>query len=76
MASIGYAKPHYRLLSPAQKSVYIREWEYDEENWIPSIHSSDIYRVIKSMQAVLRLNVTYLNNQYWVVSYPQGQVYA
>lgn len=76
MASIGYAKPHYRLLSEAEKYVYIREREYDEDNWMPSINSSDIYKVIKAMQIVLHLNVTYLNNQYWVISYPQGQVHA
>lgn len=76
MASIGYAKPHYRLLSEAQRFVYSLERKYDEGNWIPSIHSDDIYRVIQAIQHVNKLNVIYFNKQYWVVTYPQGQVHA
>lgn len=70
MASIGYAKPHYRLMTNAQRNVYIREWEYDEENCIPPINSKDIFRVIKAIQRINKLSVVYFNNQYWVVTYP------
>lgn len=70
MASIGYTKPHYSLLSSAQKSIYVREWLYDEENQIPPLISKDIFRVIKAIQRINKLSVVYFNNQYWVVTYP------
>lgn len=70
MASIGYAKPHYRLMTKEEREQYHLGCTYIENYSVPSINSWDIYRVIKAIRCELNLHVIHFNDKYWVVTYP------
>lgn len=68
MASIGYAKPHYRILSQQEAQQYML-WVLYSEPFLTSF-LGDIYGVIRDIHRAMGLSVVHFNNRYWVVTYP------